>query len=143
MKNYTVGFLFNTDGDRVALIRKLRPEWQKGLLNGIGGHVESGETRLEAMHREFREETGLEGLDWHRYMTLYTIEPEAAQIGFFYAIGDPCEAESVTDEQIEVHYIEALMVRPDTLNGLAWEIAMARMACMTGQSYIVQETEII
>jgi hypothetical protein len=37
---YVVGFAFDTDG-RVALIRKNRPEWQAGRLNGIGGHVEA------------------------------------------------------------------------------------------------------
>lgn len=56
MKNYVVGFLF--DRGKVALIRKVRPNWQKGRLNGIGGHIEKGETPHQAMCREFREETG-------------------------------------------------------------------------------------
>ena len=72
---YCVGFLFY--GDKVLLIRKEKPEWQKGKLNGVGGKVEKGETARDAMVREMKEETGivtqpsewtlfchLEGPDW-------------------------------------------------------------------------------
>ena len=40
------------------VIKKERPVWQAGLLNAIGGHVEKGEYPVEAMQREFLEETG-------------------------------------------------------------------------------------
>ena len=55
--SYVVGFCFNANHTQVALIRKKRPEWQAGLLNGIGGHIEDGETPIEAQVREFLEET--------------------------------------------------------------------------------------
>lgn len=138
MNKYAVGFLFNADGDQVALIRKLRPDWQKGLLNGIGGHVEEGESFLDAMNREFREEAGLD-IEWQHYMTLYTTSPERAHLQFFVAVGDPRAAKSVTDEQIEVHFIESLMTRDDVLDGLAWAVAMARMCCMAKGTYTIFE----
>ncbi len=53
---YVVGFYYL--GSSVLLIRKNRPEWQKGKWNGVGGHIEAGETSVQAMRREFREETG-------------------------------------------------------------------------------------
>lgn len=61
MTIYVLGFLFNMTGDHVALIRKNKPDWQKGKLNGIGGKVEPslGELGPEAMIREFKEETGV------------------------------------------------------------------------------------
>jgi hypothetical protein len=31
------GFLFRNNDTEVALIRKNKPDWQKGKLNGIGG----------------------------------------------------------------------------------------------------------
>ena len=56
--DYVAGFCFSECGGRVALIRKLKPEWQRGLLNGIGGKMEPGESLHSAMVREFEEETG-------------------------------------------------------------------------------------
>jgi len=63
MNKMVVGFPFY-DFDLVYLIRKNRPEWQAGKLNGIGGHVEEGETAIDAMIRECAEETGILVTDW-------------------------------------------------------------------------------
>lgn len=59
MEKYTVGFLFSENRDWVVLIKKERPHWQKGLLNGVGGHIEEGETPKECFIREFEEEAGV------------------------------------------------------------------------------------
>jgi 8-oxo-dGTP diphosphatase len=53
-----VGFAFDKYRANVLLIRKLKPAWQAGRLNGVGGKVEPGESDAEAMVREFHEETG-------------------------------------------------------------------------------------
>lgn len=63
MNLYVLGFAFDDLG-RVALIRKRRPDWQAGRLNGIGGHIENHETAYHAMVREFYEETGVKLVDW-------------------------------------------------------------------------------
>lgn len=70
MIQYVVGFLFTQDGLLLAMVRKNKPEWQAGCLNGIGGKIEEGETPLQAMHREFMEETGVEGVDWQPRLVL-------------------------------------------------------------------------
>lgn len=62
--HYVAGFLFSPDKRTVLLIRKKRPDWQKGKLNGVGGRIEPGETPLEAMIREFEEETLTHLEDW-------------------------------------------------------------------------------
>jgi len=65
MKNkidYVLGFAFNSDISQILLIRKNRPDWQKGKYNGVGGKIldsEKGKTSNVAMVREFEEETGL------------------------------------------------------------------------------------
>lgn len=60
MTHYCLGFVYI--GNRVLLIRKnldCKLEFMRGKLNGIGGHVEDGETPLQAMIREFTEESGI------------------------------------------------------------------------------------
>lgn len=53
--SYTLCFL--TRGERVLLLQRRRPPNQ-GLWNGVGGHIEPGESPLAACLREVREETG-------------------------------------------------------------------------------------
>lgn len=65
MMKYVAGFLLR--GPQVYLVCKTHPNWQKGLLNGIGGHVEDRETYQNAMRREFVEETGLDVTDWQPF----------------------------------------------------------------------------
>lgn len=69
-KAMVVGFLFDDAGQRVALIRKQHPEWQQGLLNGIGGKTEEGESPLQAIVREFQEETGALVFEWRHFATM-------------------------------------------------------------------------
>jgi 8-oxo-dGTP diphosphatase len=71
MTEYVAGFLFEYQ-NRVALILKAKPAWQKGRLNGIGGKIEPGETPLQAMAREFEEETGFVTAeeDWTPFVVL-------------------------------------------------------------------------
>lgn len=61
--DYVLGFMFNKHKTQVVLINKLKPEWQKGLLNGLGGKIEPDEVNKSskfAMSREFQEETGVQ-----------------------------------------------------------------------------------
>lgn len=74
MKNYVVGFI--TDGKRVLLIRKNRPDYQKGLYNGVGGLVLENETPVETMIRKTNEETGLQINDWIKIDTFPYPETE-------------------------------------------------------------------
>lgn len=66
--DYVVGFAFSGHLDCVAMITKTKPEWQNGLLNGIGGKIEDGETPLQAMIREWDEECEiLVDKDWKQF----------------------------------------------------------------------------
>lgn len=72
---YVVGIALDMNKvgrERVLLTVKERPKWQKGLLNGIGGHIEEGEEPIAAMTREFREEAGLatHTMDWSEFLCL-------------------------------------------------------------------------
>lgn len=66
MELTVVGFLFNSKNE-VALILKKHPKWQAESLNGVGGHVEAREWPIDAMRREFKEETGILIENWVEY----------------------------------------------------------------------------
>lgn len=125
--NYVAGLAFcNT---KIMLIRKNKPEWMKGKLNGIGGHIEAGETASEAMRREFTEETGLISPDnWKPFATLtgsYTNEPNRPWLIYWFVgiipdikpKGNP--EEPVNWYQLETIHEEYLMPN------LLWLIHMA------------------
>lgn len=64
MKRHVLGYAFALDPlgqypATVLLIHKKRPAFLAGMWNGIGGKIEPGETGLQAMVREFKEECGI------------------------------------------------------------------------------------
>lgn len=73
MISYVLGFAFSRDRQNVILIEKQKPEWQAGLLNGVGGKIEQfDETPTDAMVRQFEEETGVNipSFGWDHYSTM-------------------------------------------------------------------------
>jgi 8-oxo-dGTP diphosphatase len=69
--------IFATRGDSVLLIKGAESKrlWP-GLYNGVGGHIERGESISGAARREFFEETGLDLLD-QVLKAVITIDVEA------------------------------------------------------------------
>ncbi|MEA2707624.1 MAG: 8-oxo-dGTP diphosphatase [Phycisphaerales bacterium] len=126
MRTYVCGFLFSPDRTRVLLIRKRRPAWQAGKLNGVGGKIEPGESPLQAMRREFREEAQLDLADWQEILTLSGPDDAGSGVAwrghFFRAFGDIDAARSMTDEQLERHAVRALPL--DTIPNLHWIIPL-------------------
>jgi 8-oxo-dGTP pyrophosphatase MutT (NUDIX family) len=76
MMRYTLGFCFDQECKVVALIKKARPDWMRGKLNGIGGKVEAGEDHLSGHVREFGEETeGPAITRWALYCRIISTDP--------------------------------------------------------------------
>lgn len=126
MQKYVLGFCFGTDG-KAALIRKNRPAWQAGLLNGIGGKVEPGESALEAMEREFREECSLRvgAGQWRLAGTMR--EEGVFEICVYAARSDLDGICSATDEQVELHSAQDLRASgwSGCVGNLEWLMALA------------------
>lgn len=125
MEKMVLGFLFNNIKDSVLLIKKKRPDWQKGLLNGIGGHIEKGENADQAIRREFHEETGIE-LPFG-FLNNFCQLKHPNWIVFCYAVFNTNllnSAESLTDEVLHVENVNDLSSQLIIPN-LVWLIPMA------------------
>lgn len=126
MTNYVCGFLFDKTLNLVVLIEKLKPSWQKDYWNGVGGHVEAGETSLQAMTREFNEEAGLELTNWRQYCTL---RGQDFQVDFFWATLDAdkvMEVKTMTDEKLGIWSLARVsMWSFPLLPNLRWILPMA------------------
>lgn len=103
---YVVGFMFTHKADVVVLIQKNRPEWQKGLFNGLGGKIEAGETPAQAMSREFYEEGGLMYVPWDHYATLIGESCEVYVFRGFSSLSDGVY--SRTDEKVSAFPVNYL-----------------------------------
>lgn len=140
-KRYVVGFVLSTEQPNVLLIRKERPTWQQGKLNGIGGQIEDGETAMEAVAREFAEECEGLTLTAHAWSLFASVrDARGWWIDFFYAWHSEIEqARGLTDEQVEVIAI-ADIHRAHCLPNLRWLIPMAlSMSSESHDGYEIQE----
>lgn len=122
-KTYVAGFLFDVDYEHVALIKKEKPDWQKGRLNGIGGKIEPGELSPDAMRREFLEETGMDVEGWKQFIQL---SGGGFSVDFYYALGNPWNVQTTTDEQVGCYQVSEL-TQLNTIPNLQWLIPMAMM----------------
>jgi 8-oxo-dGTP diphosphatase len=66
MLEYSLGLAVDAEEKDLLVIKKTKPEWQRGKFNGIGGKLEFGETAKQCMVREFEEECGIKSQesDW-------------------------------------------------------------------------------
>ena len=130
---YVNGFLFDPTLTYVVMLRKNKPPHQEGLLNGIGGKIDPGETALAAMTREFEEEAwpikkGRE-IAWQYFATMKwksRNHPGGAEMHLFRATGNVWAARSLTAEKIEVVKVSDVMDRCDAIFNSRFMIQMAR-----------------
>jgi 8-oxo-dGTP diphosphatase len=137
-----VGFLFSPDLNEVVLLRKTHPQWQAGLLNGLGGHVKAGESPQDAMAREFHEESGLDfpADIWKEYARLKgkneDEDPERWILHVFCGRHPRhFEAGSKTDEAIVIH--KTGVGAQDVVPNVRWLLPMAIDVMTTKFSYEV------
>lgn len=129
-KQYVAGFLFRNNRSEVALIQKLRPKWQAGRFNGIGGKIEPGENSESAMAREFLEETGASVLDWTFFCEInWELGRDSGEKGFvhFFVSDQPAELKTMTDEEVVWIPLQVMSHIP-CVDNLSWLIPMALVA---------------
>jgi len=135
-QRYVLGFLFSKDLERVVLIRKLKPAWQAGCLNGVGGKVETIDKSFQhAMSREFKEETGvlIEPENWKYFAEMLDYE------GNFYVscykfIGDVDAVKTMEKEEVAVYNVDDISWLK-TISNLKWLIPLALDGEITCSTY--------
>ena len=125
MKKYVLGFLFSEDKEAIVLIKKNRPDWQKGFWNGIGGHIEKDETPIDAFVREFKEEAGVL-LPKDKVSCFGVMRFKEAEVHLFRAFDSEllCGVKTITDETVRIFYLRENKYYKCIPN-LLWLIPMA------------------
>jgi 8-oxo-dGTP diphosphatase len=122
---YVLGFTFDAAAERVLLVHKLRPDWQAGKLNGIGGKIEPGEAPIEALVREVSEEAAIStsAAQWRYfgvmdgpYFRVYCFETRDDRVTQF---------QSLTDERVELVPVDLNFILANGQRGLASLVAQA------------------
>lgn len=132
---YVLGFYFSRGCTAVVLINKLKPEFQAGKLNGVGGRIEQNETPIDAMVREFYEETGKK-VDARAWTQFARLEFRDATVYCFHSIGSAVgirfgRGNSPTPEIVESCFVDELPSH--VMPNLRWLIPMA----ISGETNII------
>lgn len=139
MARYVLGFLFNDDLSQVTLIRKNKPEWQKGRWNGIGGKIEEGEEPLAAMEREGEEEANISP----GWIAFGVLSGDGWEIHLFWARlpdVDMGAVKTMTDEEVRIFRTEGILLgivqdlAGATIGNIKWLVQMA-LAVATGEDH--------
>lgn len=126
MRNYVLGFLIDLSSNEILLIKKNRPAFQAGKLNGIGGKMEEGETPIESLIREVWEETNLktQEKEWWYFGKMNL--PEGGHVFLFKSFrNDLNQAVSMTDEEVVVRKIDLNQLKKEVMPNLIWLIDAA------------------
>lgn len=128
MKRYTIGILFSSDFSQVLLIRKQKPDWQKGKLNFPGGKTEIDESPYDCISREFNEECDLfiPGNDWRFIGEIINAGNYSVDI-LTSTYTDPSSqgfVTSMTDEKVQ--WGNANKLPPDVISNLRWLVPFAK-----------------
>jgi 8-oxo-dGTP pyrophosphatase MutT (NUDIX family) len=131
-QHMVVGFMFDDKFNGVLLIRKARPEWHKGLLNGVGGHCEDQDSGTDAtMRREFKEETGIDtDLGTWKYVAtlrgksgwrVWVLATVASHDILFQAVENTRDR----DENVEIILMDEFLDHLDMVGNVRWLVPLA------------------
>ena len=94
----------NSEGE-IYLVSQFRDSMQERLLEAVAGHMEEGETPLEAAKKELKEETGLSAKTWKQLSTFYVSANMDAYVHIFYAT-DLEEGKQDLDEDEDIKIVK-------------------------------------
>lgn len=116
--DYVLGVCFEPRAQALLMVRKLRPDWQKGFFNCPGGKVEAEENPYDAMVREFKEECGVVVKDW-KLAIIYHL-PAGNRLYIFSSFSLPNHWHQMEDEPLMMANLDRLP--PKMIENLPWII---------------------
>lgn len=116
-------FPFDLARRQVLLIKKERPAWQVGKLNGIGGKMEAGESAAQAAARELREEAAIDAPK-RQFQKFCIVTGPDWRVHFFRLFVSDLTYSQKTDEELIVMNVDSLHFYNIIWN-LRWLIPMA------------------
>lgn len=125
MKRYTLVIPYSDYHQRVVLLEKQSPAWQKGLLNFPGGKIEPNESGIACAARELFEETGIEVWpDFLNYMGIMCRTGDFEMMVYSVDVGSEIlKAYSKDKEKVWVLTYDAFhdkVLAGDTIENVGW-----------------------
>jgi 8-oxo-dGTP diphosphatase len=121
IREYVLALLFTPNGREVVLVRKIRPAWQAGRVNALGGKLHDGEGVLDAARREVREEAGVDVDGWEEFLTWHDPEYRLRAVRAFDARATA--AHTAEDQEVILAGVDALP--GNVIDNLRWMIPLA------------------
>ena len=120
---YTLGFIFDEALAQVLLIRKLRPAWQTGKLNGLGGTLEMGETPVEGILREVWEESALT-VPADRWAHVADMQSDGWLVHVLAAIYDGPLTDARTQDEGQLAWVPVDALPATVISNLTWLVPL-------------------
>lgn len=137
MDSYVCGLKVTSNYDNILMVTKSHPDWQDGHANLPGGHVLEGESGLEAMVREWKEEVNEVNYasDWFPrieiqgqsfYLSIFMWRHRPIRFSIPKGIkGEPVNWYRTIDMLIPRQYRPKELAMPPLLPDLYWVIPLA------------------
>ena len=119
--DYVLALLFTADAREVVLVRKIRPAWQAGRVNALGGKLHNGERLLDAARREVREEAGVDVVHWEEFLVWRDAQYRLRAVRAF----DDIARRARTGEDQEVFLANVGELPLNVIDNLRWIIPLA------------------
>ncbi len=116
-----LAFLFTEDRRQVVLMRRTRPAWQAGRVNGLGGALLEGEQVMAAARREVREESGVDVGGW---VEVLVWEDAEYRMHVVRAVSELARAARTMEDQ-EVFLAEVHALPANVIGNLRWLVPLA------------------
>jgi 8-oxo-dGTP diphosphatase len=118
---YVLALLFTANRRQVVLMRRMRPLWQAGRVNALGGRPGDGESPGDAARREVREESGVDVKEWTEVLVWDDAE---YRMHVMRAVSELAGAARTMEDQ-EVFLADVESLPANVIDNLRWLVPLA------------------